>query len=217
MKSTLPIAIALLSATGCATEENLRLTLGQIEGDHVVLASVLPPVPDAREGLIGSTDHDHIPGDAPSMTGLDRSNFERVEFLVPIDQTYHHPDYSHPLTLTDNLARQRGEFPTPETVLDQNGSNATDDLAEMLLEPLWATAEFVWIFPSLIFDGPWEVTSSPQEIEGRTSDAPIMLVPGIVTLSEAEIIELESAPPPADPESQDDPIDPSEEVMPEEG
>ena len=60
---------------GCAVEDNLRLTIGET----VPMKALPPTMPDTRDGFIGSTDSSNIPGDGPSLAGLDRSNFESTE------------------------------------------------------------------------------------------------------------------------------------------
>lgn len=189
MKSTVPLIAIALSLTGCAVEDNYRLAVG----DSVPLQALPPVVADERTGMIGSSDHDAIPGDGPSIVGLDRGNFEPVQFLVPIDKTYHHPHYTLPITTLDSQARQRGEFPTHESVLEQNEPSALETLYEYVAVPAWSIVEFAWMVPSLVFNGPWTTTSSPDEITGRTSSATTMLVPGVVTLTQAELNDLNTA------------------------
>lgn len=182
-------AFAALCAGGCAVEDNLRLTVGQ-----TVPMSGLPPVmPDTREGLIGSADSDNIPGDGPSLAGLDRSNLQPVEFRVPIDGVAHHPQNTLPLRTRTEHARQRGEFPTMETVLEQSDATVFEHLYDLVVIPAWSVVEALWLVPTLIIDGPWETTTSPQQLAGRTNPRPPMLTPGIITLTRAEIDDLQSA------------------------
>ncbi len=171
---------------GCAVEDNLRLTIGET----VPMKALPPTMPDTRDGFIGSTDSSNIPGDGPSLAGLDRSNFESIEFRVPIDNTYHHPHNTLPIVTRDVHARQRGEFPTMETVLEQNDPTALDLWYDFIVIPAWNVVETAWLVPSLIIDGPWETTSSPKEIKGRTSPKPSMLTPGVIALTRAELNDI---------------------------
>ena len=174
---------------GCAVEDNLRLTVGE-----TVPMKALPPVmPDTREGLVGSTDSNNIPGDGPSLAGLDRSNFEGSEFRVPIDGTYHHPHNTLPIVTRDEQARQRGEFPTMETVLEQSDPSVFERWYEFIVIPAWNIVETAWLVPTLIIDGPWETTSSPSQIKGRTSPNPPMLTPGVIALTRAELDDINQA------------------------
>lgn len=181
--------LALLGTAGCAVEDNLRMTIGET----VPMAGLPPVMPDTREGLIGSADPNDIPGDAPSLAGLDRSNLEPVEFRVPIDGVAHHPHNTMPLRTRTDHARQRGEFPTMETVLEQSDPSLFVFWHELVVVPAWNVVETLWLVPTLIIDGPWETTTSPQQITGRTNPRTPMLTPGIITLTRAEIEDLQSA------------------------
>ena len=52
------------------------------------------------------------------------------------------------------------------------------------------TLETAWLVPTLIINGPWETTSSPKEIKGRTSPKPPMLTPGVIALTRAELNDI---------------------------
>lgn len=184
------VSLALASTlTGCAVEDNLRLSVGT----SVPMQALPPAVADDRGGLIGSADRNNIPGDQPSITGLDRTNLSTSEFRVPIDGTYHHPHNTLPLAITDEHARQRGEFPTYESVLDQNDPGLFTQMYELAVVPAWSVVELAWLVPTLIIDGPWETTSSPSSLTHRTSHEPKMLAPGLITLTRAELDDLENA------------------------
>lgn len=184
------LALAALALTaGCAVEDNLRLTVGE----SVPMANLPPVMPDAREGPAGSADHASVPGDAPSLTGLDRTGFESSELLVPIDGVAHHPHATLPLTTRTEHARHRGEFPTMETVNEQNDPGSLDRLSEMVTVAAWNLVETLWIVPALVIDPAWETVSSPAELRGRTSHRTPMLTPGVITLTAAELDDLRSA------------------------
>lgn len=180
--------IPVIAAAGCAVEDNLRLTVGQ----SVPMSGLPPVMPDTREGMTGSTDPDNIPGDGPSLAGLDRSNLRPAEFRVPIDGVHHHPHNTLPLRTRSDHARQRGEFPTMESVLEQSDPSVLTLWYEFLAIPAWSVVEAVWLVPALVIDGPWETTTSPRQITGRTNPATPMLTPGIITLTRAEIEDLQS-------------------------
>ncbi len=199
------VSVGALGMTGCAVEDNLRLTVGE-----TVPMKALPPVmPDTREGLIGSPDSANIPGDAPSLTGLDRSNFEGLEFYVPIDGTYHHPHNTLPIQTRDAHARQRGEFPTMDTVLEQSDPSVLAAWYELVAIPAWSIVEAAWLLPTLIIDGPWETTSSPVGIKGRVDPKTQMLTPGVIALNRAEI-ELDYKVPSLDSPVNQDEIRPTD-------
>ena len=184
----LALAALALTAAGCAVEDNLRLTIGR----NAPVANFPPAMPDSREGLAGSTDHTSIPGDAPSLAGLDRSAFGVTEFPVPIDGVAHHPHTTMPLTTRTDHARQRGEFPTMETVHEQSDQGTLARLHELVLILAWNLVETVWIVPALVIDPPWDTVYSPAEVRGRTSHRTPMLTPGVITLTAAELDDLRS-------------------------
>jgi len=184
------LALAALALTvGCAVEDNLRLTIGE----SVPIANLPPVMPDTREGPAGSADHASVPGDAPSLTGLDRTGFEASEFRVPIDGVAHQPSTTLPLTTRTEHARHRGEFPTMETVNEQSDQGSLARLSEMVTVHAWNLVETLWIVPALIIDPAWETVYSPAELQGRTSAKAPMLTPGVITLTAAELDDLRSA------------------------
>ncbi|RNC82169.1 MAG: hypothetical protein ED559_10420 [Phycisphaera sp.] len=189
MKHVLPLIAIALTATGCAVEDNYRLNVN----DSVTLQSLPPAVADERSGLIGSADHNDIPGDGPSITGLDRSNFEASKFSVPVDRTYHHPHYTHPIAVLEDHARQRGEFPKYTTVFEQDDPSMLEQSYEYAAVSVWSVVELAWMAPSLVISPPWATTHSPSEEWERASQTTTMLVPGVVTLTQAEIEDLEAA------------------------
>ncbi len=189
MKHALPLIAIALTATGCAVEDNYRLAVD----DSVPLQSLPPAVADERSGLIGSADHNDIPGDGPSISGLDRSNFEASKFSVPVDRTYHHPHYTLPIAVLDDHARRRGEFPKYTTVLEQDDPSMLEQSYEYAAVSAWSIVEFAWMIPSLVISPPWSTTYSPAEEWERASSTTTMLVPGVVTLTQAEIEDLEAA------------------------
>ncbi|HED53947.1 MAG TPA: hypothetical protein ENJ00_07065 [Phycisphaerales bacterium] len=190
-KISLSVCLASLvsSGVGCAVEDNLSLAIGH----HAVLDGFPPVVPGAQDGLVGSSDRSAIPGDGPSVTGLDRSGMVRTEFLVPIDGVYHQPHATMPLNLLDSQARQRGEFPTPETIFEQQDASLLDSIGELLAIPAWSVVEAVWLVPAIVVEAPWSTVSSPSRLTGRTSAPAPVIAPGILPLTEAELEDLRRA------------------------
>jgi len=107
VRAALTAAVFPAMMTGCV-DSNSRTTIGET----VVLPAMVPspPIPEAYQQ------------DGPSLTGLDRSNWEAVTFLVPVDGTHHRPSYADPFFLTDVTRRQRGEYPSLESSLDLDGA-----------------------------------------------------------------------------------------------
>jgi len=78
----------------------------------------------------------------PSLTSIDRSEWEEVVFLVPVDNRYLFPGASLRPDYTDALVRQREEFPTAESVVALNGPAFPQQL-ESVAAPIWAAWDFV--------------------------------------------------------------------------
>lgn len=126
-----------LVAAGCATPDNDRLSLGTSADPVVVLPAIEPgtPIADAT---------------GPSITSLDRSGWERIDFLVPNDATEHYPHFTRLQPRFDRgTARARGEYPTVETALEQEGSFGAI-LGESLAWPGFVANDGVMIIPRAI-------------------------------------------------------------------
>ncbi|MGP1272168.1 MAG: hypothetical protein ACTS22_02425 [Phycisphaerales bacterium] len=182
------------TAIGCATEDNLRLVLG----DEVTLASLPPKVPEPVLDADGDPAARPAPrDDQPSIDGLARSDFVPTDFIVPIDGTRHQPEATRPLRLTDATARQRGEFPTAAEATQTGGREGRRQQAlEMLAAPFWAFGEALIMPAALIIDPFFETVSSPDALPGR-SPTPATGNPGVLTVTPGEDTAGEAAPPPA--------------------
>ena len=201
--------LALCAATGCTVEDNLRLSVGH----SVPLRSLPPVVADANAGLVGSADRRDIPGDAPSLPGLDRSHIAESEFRVPIDRTFHHPHYTRPLRVIASHPRQRGEFPTYNSALQPSDPTMLGLAYESVAIPAWSVIEFLWLAPAMVIDGPWETTSSPNTATDRANPNPKAIAPGVITLTQAELHDLQMRLPSQDTQ-QEDPQDTTEPTEP---
>ena len=102
-RSLVAILGAAAALSGCTSPENDRFRFGE-------------------DGMIPAFQSDAaaLPTDdqIPSVTGLDRSNWEPVVFVVPVQGTAHQPTYAPGVFDLDSLPRQRGDYPTVETSLD---------------------------------------------------------------------------------------------------
>lgn len=102
-RSLVAILGAAAALSGCTSPENNRFRFGE-------------------DGMIPAFDTDAAapPADdqIPSVTGLDRADWEPVLFVVPVHGTAHRPIYAPAAFDLDALPRQRGEYPTAETSLD---------------------------------------------------------------------------------------------------
>lgn len=102
-RSLVAILGTAAALSGCTSPENDRFRFGE-------------------DGMIPAfqTDAAALPTDdqIPSVTSLDRSDWEPVVFAVPVHGTAHQPTYAPGVFDLDSLPRQRGEYPTVETSLD---------------------------------------------------------------------------------------------------
>ena len=108
--------------------------------------------------------------DPPSITSLDRSNWEQERFLVPVDGTAHQPTYATRFHFTDDTARQRGEYPTVDSVLEETDSFSTAELAEAGAAPFIAAFDVPAFFVRVFYAQPWDERYSPQESYQRTPE-----------------------------------------------
>lgn len=139
MIRTCTIVLLAAGVGGCVDNANQRLLIG----DDVTLASLPPEVVEPTINEDGMAVAPEPPADdAPTATGLDRSNFEPVTYRVPIDGTRHEFHGFDELSLTSETARQRGEYPTALTALETGGTSSSRDQAfEILLQPAFVAVD----------------------------------------------------------------------------
>jgi len=159
-------ASALLA--GCV-DSNSRATVGE----SIVLPAMQPsaPIPD------------EYPQDGSSLTGLDRSNWTAMTFLVPVDGTHHRPTYADAFFIADVTRRQRGEYPTLESALDLDGSKYGDcasqqRFAEGFLVPARAMLDAVAMPVRLVGEPQtWEYVSPKISYERQPKNRSLLLPP----------------------------------------
>ncbi len=151
---------ASIALTGCV-DSNDRLSVG----DALFVEGISPPP------FVGVNDAPASPrsNDGPSVVALDRNNWPTRDFAVPFDGTRHRPHYQTDLRLTDDLARQRNEYPTLASSLDLNGDELGDHawwsrLQEAFVLPLYAAGEGLLILPKLV--------GEPQSLEEWSPSEP---------------------------------------------
>lgn len=134
--TALSIAFAAVLTTGCADNANQRLTVG----DSIPLASFPPEVVEVQLDQDGNPLPPAPPADDPATArGLDRSNFAPIVYHVPIDGTRHEFHGWDHLALTNETARQRGEFPTATSALETGGNASTRrQIVEAFAQPVYA-------------------------------------------------------------------------------
>ncbi|HVZ94712.1 MAG TPA: hypothetical protein VG797_09400 [Phycisphaerales bacterium] len=143
------LTASLLSVAGCAPINNDRLTVG---GHNLTPSLSPPPVP-----------HETVASDSsPSLTTIDRSDWEPTHFLVPVEVVEHHPHYTE---LEPRYARatprQRDEFPTTDSAFDL-GADPGAQVWEMLSGPFWGAFDVVAFIPRAVIEPPGSVVTSPR-------------------------------------------------------
>ena len=134
MRRTL-LLLSVIALTGCYTDGNSRQTLG----DDVGLSIIDP------EAEVTYLD---LPPSPP--LNVMRTGWERTEFLVPVDGTDHVYLGRTDLPCTDQTARQRREYPTPESATDTDGDSIKTQRREAIEAPFWAAWDCLLLLPRLI-------------------------------------------------------------------
>ena len=149
--------LAALVATGCATPDNDRLTLGTTADPVVVFPAIEQgaPITDAT---------------GPSITSLDRSGWEPMAVVVPNDATEHYPHFTRLQPRYDKgTARARGQYPTALTALEQEGSFGSI-FAESIAWPGYVAQDAVLIIPrAIVPDQDSPITHYERAPEGDAS------------------------------------------------
>lgn len=153
--------LALLGATtamftGCTRDKNDQLRLGACE--------VLP---------VFQTEPHQLPPAGPSVTGLDRSNWEPMVYVVPVNGVAHQPQYAPPVFDLGTLARQRGDFPTALDALDKGEPDVREEIWLAMRTHGWAFLDGLALVPRLVYRPPTATNWSPRESYGRASPASI--------------------------------------------
>ncbi|MCA9286857.1 MAG: hypothetical protein KDA22_16655 [Phycisphaerales bacterium] len=100
--------ILLLAVAGCTG--NLNTSDDLIGGDPVV-----------TETAVAGTDA--MAPDQPSLLGLDRRNWPVQRVTSPPAQVEFNPTYVEPVLVDDTTARNRGDYPSFATMLEETGSS----------------------------------------------------------------------------------------------
>lgn len=146
------LALGLAALSGCTHPENERFRLGD--------AGTIPAFQPQRDTLADPT---------PSVYGLDRDNWETVDFVVPVHGTAHHPTYAPSAFCADTLARQRGEYPTAETCLELNDPNEGDEALEAVATHGAAVLDTLLLVPRMVIRPPCATDWSPAGTYTRVS------------------------------------------------
>jgi hypothetical protein len=152
--------------SGCVSQ-NERVTIG----DNLPIEAISQASPTAMNaGEMPAT-----PGpmdQAPSITGIDRSSWTPMTYVVPVDGVGHQPIYRSDHKILLATARQRLEFPTAETCLELDGRPDRpvlgEEFSEAVSQPVIALGEAVLIVPRLVVEPQTRVVRSPLKSPQRT-------------------------------------------------
>lgn len=168
----LPFIPALLC--GCVSQ-NERNTIG----NNLPVEAISEPAHELTAWDAGRPEA--MADDAPSLSGVDRSDWNTVTYLVPVDGVGHRPIYRSDHRLLHYTARQRLEHPTAESALELDGQPQApihaEEVAETLSQPLIALGEAVLIVPRLIVEPQTRIDrsplNSPQRMPGMPHARPV--------------------------------------------
>ncbi len=107
-----------------------------------------------------------VDGATPSLTGLDRSNWARLNFEVPIDGVEHRPLYTTNREKPTRTARSKGAFPSPRSSLEERGATRGEQYAESFLSPIYAAWDFIRLPYFLYKDPAWKDRTIARGTEG---------------------------------------------------
>lgn len=142
MRKTVAITfLSLLTLAGCVNS-NARTTVG----DSVVLPAFTEAGVNPR-GL--------PPTSAPSLEGMDRSNWSRQVFVVPVDGPEHRPLYATQLTQHNETVRQRLEFPSPTSALELSRTSQGEQIGDAAATAGYAFWDLLAMVPRMCMYAPW--------------------------------------------------------------
>lgn len=167
------LAAGLLALSGCAKPANDRLRLGACE--------VLPAF---------QTNAHALPPAGPSVTGLDRSGWAPIAYVVPVHGTAHQPTYAPSHFELDTLPRQRGEFPTVESALDLGEPDLGQEASLTFRNQLWALFDTFLIVPRFVLRPPcatdWSPDTTYDRVPAAVAGTPTCCPPAAPGCCEAE-------------------------------
>lgn len=142
--------LALWLGQGCSAINNDRLTVG-------------------GECVTPCTDHEGAnavklePASGPSLTTIDRADWEATTIRVPQDTVEHHPHFTQMQPRYANATlRQRGGHPTADSAFDL-GAEPGAQVWEMLSAPFWAGTDIA-LFPlRAVHEWPGSTVTTPPQ------------------------------------------------------
>ena len=153
------------------------ITVKRVSSSAACLAALLAGCAGPLNDQIGLTGAEPLPAlsgvparDAPSaepsLDGLDRSHWPITMVTVPVGQVEHWPTYTRTIDLGNTTARERGEFPSVDSSLEDD--SGSEQCLESCLNLLVAYLQIAW-WPVEVIGGRWpgQLEHSPAESYGR--------------------------------------------------
>lgn len=87
---------------------------------------------------------------------------------VPVYGVATNPTYTTQYRLTDETHRQRGEFPSAASSLDQFGDTQNEMRTEALAAPFVYVGDIILLIPRMIIQSPATEVRGPERVYART-------------------------------------------------
>lgn len=206
------LVLAAAASAGCSSSPstlNTELAMGT-GADQFREGQTFRP-PTLQPALAATAERpDSSPVEVPerSVVSLSRDNWEIMPLSVPTDRLEHQPIYHRSQVQNDELARNRGQYPTARTANDTiSPSTADSEFLEMFTAPLYAIGDIVLFLPRAWETPPWATTRTGFE-PYRREPAPTASVPWLKTQPRRTEIADPAAAPVQIPEGEYPPLDP---------
>lgn len=146
MVTSASLLAALASLSGCVRSHNdTGFALTQVEASDYQVTARPAGVTALEAGR----------SDPLSVRGLSRSNWAIQRETYPVGQVETDPTYVVNHTLTDSQARQLGEYPSPDSVLQTpNDDDRLVSVGEGFAAPLMALADGALLIPRFLMKPP---------------------------------------------------------------
>ncbi len=118
---------------------------------------------------------------APSLTGIERNNWDITIVSVPNDRAEHQPIYTRSLFENDAVARNRGLYPTALSVNQISDETSQDaQVLEAAEAPFAAAVDIILFIPRAVMNPPWQTVRTGFE-PYRRAPAPRASVSPVLT------------------------------------
>jgi hypothetical protein len=172
------VAAALLSAcTYSQSELNDELSIGNGDGRR---DSYKPAA--FSQAPVRSEPESKTPP-APSVVAIDRNNWDVLRVEVPNDRVAHQPIYTNSLYANNDVARNRGLYPTASSANQLKATSSEDaQILEAAEAPFAAAADIILFIPRAFMDAPWDPVRTGfqpyrRAPNPRASVSPVLTVP----------------------------------------